>query len=261
MNQKTYLGHFAQVLLVSILLSVFTCEHDETLDSSRNTFGDDIADITYLNGSFFTTNYDLSGHSGSQIDLLRFEDDGSRIFLEDHFDLGMNGQGYLAMANDSTNLYLQSRTTELLIKCSSVGEKAYLLYDDLGSNWHPAGLSYDPEKDSLLALYRNSQQPQSYRLRTLAPDLNAPAGTEAYVDLDFAGRGYYGIYALAWHNSGLYLLGVDSTGADILVTADHALDTFELEIIPDSTVVGLCFKEDDLFLSYRDRRIAYWRSY
>ena len=56
-----------------ILLLIVGCDNNSLNDTNKNTYYDAIADITYLNGSFFTTNYDLSNNAGSQIDLIKFK--------------------------------------------------------------------------------------------------------------------------------------------------------------------------------------------
>ena len=217
-----------------------------------------MADITYLNGSFYSTNYDLSGNSGSQIDLLKFEDDGNRIFLADYFDLDMNGQGYLAITNDSEHLYIQSKQTELLIKSSSIGEKAFLKYDDVSSSWHPAGLAYNPDNDSLNALYRNGDDPTQYRLRTISKDVDGIVSRDKAFRLDFIDNSFHGVYALEYHDNQFYMLGVDSSHQDVMLRTDYDLNVMEIDTLLDSTVVGLCFKGGDLYLSFRENRIEPW---
>ena len=93
-----------------ILLLIVGCEDNSLNDTNKNTYYDDIADITYLNGSFFTTNYDLSNNAGSQIDLIKFKyENDSSAYLDNSYDLNMNGQRYLAIANDGIDLFLQSK--------------------------------------------------------------------------------------------------------------------------------------------------------
>ena len=72
------------------------------LDNTKHTATDPIADITYLNAYFYTTNLDNSANAGTQIDLYKFDDELNTV---DRFELNMNGQGYLAAANDGMNLY------------------------------------------------------------------------------------------------------------------------------------------------------------
>ena len=57
------------------------------------------------------------------------------------------------------------------------------------------------------------------------------------------------------------MLGVDTTLTDILMILDNDLNITEIDTLSDSTIVGLCFKENDLYLSYRDKRIEKWKSF
>ena len=42
---------------------------------------------------------------------------------------------------------------------------------------------------------------------------------------------------------------------DILIILDNELNITEIDTLSDSTVVGLCFKQNDLYFSYIDKRI------
>ena len=102
------------ILLITLL--VVGCEENPVNDTTRDIYSDDIADVTYLNGLFFTTNYDLSANAGSQIDLMKFNyENNTTTYIDDSYDLNMNGQGYLALDNDGVDLFLQSRISSLLI--------------------------------------------------------------------------------------------------------------------------------------------------
>ena len=57
------------------------------------------------------------------------------------------------------------------------------------------------------------------------------------------------------------MLGADTTQTDILIITNNSFEVTALDTIPDSTVVGLCFKDNDLFLSYRNRKIEKWKRY
>lgn len=248
--------------LIPVALLFFSCEDDLYIETDKNTYYDDISDITELNGHFFSTNYDLSGHAGSQIDLLRFKENSSGdYYIDGSYDLDMNGQGYIAITNDGVDLYLQSRNTNLILKCSPIAQKAYTSMDYVEDNWQPSGLAYDGEKDSLLALYRNRLALDQYRLRTLSKSGDLTAGGDKYFSMDFIERGANGVYAMEFYNGSLFLLGVDTTHTDALVVLDQAFEVEHIESIVDSTVVGLCFKQDELFFSYRDKRIEKWDSY
>ncbi len=244
-----------------LVLQVLACEDKQDINSNKNTYIDDIADITALNGYFYSTNYDLSGNSGSQIDLLKYEINGDNIFLTDAFELDMNGQGYLAITSDGSDLYLQSRQTELLIKASGIGELVFLRYDDLASNWHPSGLAFNPDTDSLFALYRNSQAPIQYRMRTISKTIDQVASHDETFQLPFIDTLYHGVYALEYFDSHFYMLGVDTSYQDLLLVTDLSYNLTSIDTLSDSTVVGLGFLGHDLYLSYRDKRIEMWGSY
>ncbi|NQV15630.1 hypothetical protein HQ531_09250 [bacterium] len=240
---------------------LFSCEDKLVINTDKNTYYDDIADLTYLNGHFFTTNYDLSGHAGSQIDLLKYEYNVEHILISDSYDLDMNGQGYLAITNDGTDLYLQSRFSQLIVKSSAIGERAFLRADDIETNWQPSGLAYNENNDSLTALYRNLNDLSQYRIRTISKDISSEATRDELFQIDFVDTTYHGIYAMEYHDSNFYMLGVDTSQVDILITFDQDLGLLSTEEISDSTVVGLCFREDNLYFSYRDKRIELWGSY
>ncbi|NQV30012.1 MAG: hypothetical protein HQ508_03915 [Candidatus Marinimicrobia bacterium] len=238
-----------------LLVFLSSCEDEPFVNTDKSTFYDDMADITALNGFFYSTNYDRSGHAGSQIDLLKFESSGTAIFLSDSYSLDLNGQGYFAITNDGSNLYLQSRDTQLIMKYSGVGEQGFLGYDDISTSWLPAGLAYNPDNDSLIALYRNSQDLNEFRLRTLSKNLLGESSRDARFQLGFIDPVYHGLYALEYHDSLFFLLGVDTTHQDLLLTLDYNFSIVSKDTLSDSTVVGLAFKENGLYLSYRDRRI------
>jgi len=248
-------------LLLIFSIFILSCEDSTIIDTRKNTYYDDIADITYLNG-FFTTNFDLSGNAGSQIDLLTFKMNTDSVhYIDDNFDLNMNGQGYLAITNDGNDLYLQSKNSYLIMKCSSIGEKIFTRQDTIAVNWQPAGLAYQSENDSLLALYRNLDNLKQYRLRTISKDLSIESSKDKIFQLDFIDTTYYGAYSLEYNNLSYYILGVDTTMNDILIILDNELNITEIDTLSDSTVVGLCFRQNDLYFSYRNKRIERWKSY
>ena len=88
------LGKIYIIVLIAFLF-ILGCEDDSPLNLDKCSYCDDIADITYLNGSFYTTNYDLSGNAGSQIDLFKYIVGGNgHVFINDKFDLEMNGYDF-----------------------------------------------------------------------------------------------------------------------------------------------------------------------
>ena len=248
-------------LFLIISIFILSCEDSTVIDTRKNTYFDDIADITYLNG-FFSTNYDLSGNAGSQIDLLTFKmNTDSVYYINDSFDLDMNGQGYLTITNDGNDLYLQSKYTYQIMKYSSIGERVFTKYDTITVNWQPSGLAYQSENDSLLILYRNLDNLKQYRLRTISKEFSIESSKDIIFQLNFIDTTYYGGYSLEYNNYSYYILGVDTTMNDILIILDNELNITAIDTLSDSTVVGLCFRQNDLYFSYRDKRIEKWKSY
>jgi len=251
---------YLNYLLLIVLLTVYSCDEDSEINTSKETYHDDIADITFVNDHFYTTNFDLSGNAGPQIDLLKFSTDGKNI--DDAFDIGMNGQGYLAITNDGTDVYLQSILTSSIIKCSLIGERIYMQWDGLSdSQWQASGLCYKKLDDSLLVLYKNLKNPIEYRAITVSKQNPYNSGSDIKFELGSVDPTDPGIYALDYKDSTFYMLGVNSLHKDILVLTDYNFNVNSTEEIPDSTVTGLCFRENDLYLSYRNRIIEKWNSY
>lgn len=244
-----------------IILVLCACEKDMHINDDKNTYYDDIADITFLDEYFFTTNYDLSGNAGSQIDLLKYNAESNNAFIIDNFDLEMNGQGYLAITNDGSDIFLQSRTTQLIIRTSAIGQRAFLTSDDIDELWQPSGISYNKDTDSLLVLYRNMANLKQYRLRSISKNITTDASRDDLFEINSIDTTYHGVYSMEYHDSTFYMLGVDSTQMDVLLVYNHDLNLLNTEQLYDSTIVGLCFKENDLYFSHRDKRIEFWESY
>ena len=255
------LGKIYIIVLIAFLF-ILGCEDDSPLNLDKCSYCDDIADITYLNGSFYTTNYDLSGNAGSQIDLFKYVVwENGHVFIDDKFDLEMNGQGYISITSDGSDLYLQSRHTGIYRKYSPVGDLIFTSYDTISTNWQPCGITYLSEKDSLLTLYRNLDTLTQYRARIISKDNLYSSSLDTIFHFDFIDTTYHGIYAIASNGSSFYMLGVNSDMEDILVITDNNFSNPKQLTVNDSSVVGLCFKGNDLYFSYRDKRIKYWKTY
>jgi len=243
------------VNILIVVLLVFSCEDSSIIDTYKNTYHDDISDITFLNESFYTTNYDLSGNAGSQIDLIvmGINEDGS--FLDNRFDLELNGQGYFFITNDGSDLYLQSRTTQLIFKSSVLGELSYAKYDTIGTHWLPSGITYHSSSDSIITLYRNQNLKNQYRLRLISKDVSNASHRDVLFEIDNIDTTYHGVYSLSQHNNNLYVLAVKEN-EDALITINYNnLEIQNTEMIGDSTVVGMAILNNSIYLSYRDRRI------
>lgn len=251
---------YLNYLLLVFIIGIIGCKDSEEINTAKDTYYDDISDITFINGHFYSTNYDLSGNAGSQIDLLKFSADGNNI--DDSYDLGLNGQGYLAITNDGTDVYLQSRLTSSIIKCSPIGERVYMKWDNPSpSDWQASGICYIKGTDSLLILYRNSKNPTQYRARTASKENPNLTGSEQYFNFNFVDTTDTGVYALDYKDNSFYMLGLNRSQKDILIITDRNFNVLSVEDILDSTVVGLTFKDNDLYLSYRNRIIKKWKSY
>ena len=241
---------------------VFICcrcdKNSLAINTIKETYPDDIADITFLNNNYYSTNHDLSGNAGSQIDLLKFSSNGEHI--EDSFDLGMNGQGYLAITNDGTDIYLQSRLYYDIIKCSLIGERVYMVRDIISTlEWQASGLCYISKKDSLVLLYKNYKNPSQYRAITISKQNPFILGSDIQIELDIADTTDYGIYAITYKDSSYYMLGKNHDHNDILVITDYDFIISSVEELLDSTVTGLCIRDNDLYFSYSNRKIEQWK--
>ncbi|MEN8193976.1 MAG: hypothetical protein ABFS12_14225 [Bacteroidota bacterium] len=249
------------MLLTLAILFLQNCKESAITNTEKDIYSDDIADITFLNNSFYSTNYDLSYNSGSQVALLRFEKNEEEVFLVDNFNLGLNGQRYLAITNDGENLFLQSRSSYIIFKYSVLGERIYFNTDSLSTFWQPSGICFLEEKDSLLLLYRNINSPKQYRARIVDkahPQNNSMDKTFSFGFIDTLNSG---IYAIDDFNSSLFMLGVDTINNDLLIRTDYNFEVTSIDTIQDSTVVGLCFESNNLYLSYADKRIERWGTY
>ena len=247
------------ITLPLFLFIFLSCEDESSINTYKNTYYDDISDITYLNNSFYTTNYDLSDNAGGQIDLivLGLNDNGS--YLDDKFALGLNGQGYFSITNDGTDLYFQSRTTQLIFKASAIGELSYAKYDSLGTHWLPSGITYNVNNDSIISLYRNHYSNNQYRLRVISKDVAESSHRDVLFEINDIDTTYHGIYSVAYANTNLYMLAVKEN-EDVLITMDYEDLTLQsTETIGDSTVVGIAIFDNSIYLSYRDKRLEKFR--
>ncbi|MBN2572230.1 MAG: hypothetical protein JXA68_08890 [Ignavibacteriales bacterium] len=240
-------------LFLFLIVLIVSCDDELVIDTTKDTVSDPIADITALGNYFYTTNYDLSFKAGSQIDLMRFTTEG---LLDNQFDLNMNGQGYLAITNDGQNIYLLSRRTNLIVKISTTGEKIYLKQQKVEPNWQAAGICYLNDKDSILMLYRNLRYREQYKFNIV--DKNNPnnIGSDFIKTFNEFSGNDGGIFSIEYSNNNFYFIGVDTTMSINLKITDKNFTAISSEEIVDSTVVGLCIKNGDLYFSHNDRRIT-----
>jgi hypothetical protein len=229
-----------------------SCKDDIGIDTSSSAATDPFADITYLNSSFYTTNYNTSYNSGPQIFLYRVSGDGK--VLENKFDLGMNGQGYFAITTDGTNLYLQSRTFNSVMKCSPVGEVLQHRWLIRNSPWQSCGISYDSTADSLCVLTRNLDNPKYYELLYVDKTNPGTWHVKASAIINELSA-EIGVYAMKFQGTDLYLLGQDTTLTDVFVKTNLALNTFEFTRLNTDSTTGFCFKDGNPFFAFQNREI------
>lgn len=238
-----------------LLFIVLCCEDESNIDTQKHTYHDDISDITYINNSFYTTNYDLSGNAGNQIDLIVLGLNENGSFLDDSFPLELNGQGYFLITNDGSDLYLQSRTTQLIFKSSTIGALSYSKYDSIGTHWLPSGIAYHSSNDSIITLYKNQNFNKQYRLRLISKDVSEISHRDVLFEMSDIDTSNSGIFSLSHHNSSIYMLATKQN-EDVLITMDYNnLTVQETEMIGDSTAVGIAILNNSIFFSYRDQRI------
>ena len=253
----------SKYLLLTLIVFCTLQTGCEDIDSSPNTnkytYYDDISDITYLNSSFYTTNYDLSGNAGEQIDLIVYDIVDTETVMNNKFSLGLNGQGYLSITNDGNDLFLQSRSNYNIFKISNTGEIAYLSSDTLDTKWLPSGLTYNSSNDSLVFLYRNTEKNNQYRLREVSKLLSEQSKNDREFVLNGLDTTVYGALCIAYKEPNLYVLAFDGQ-EDVLITMDYSsLNLISNESVNDSTAVGIDIANNSIYLSYRDRTISLFK--
>ena len=240
-------------------LLILSCQNGLEVDTTKHTATDPIADITYLNGYFYTTNLDNSANAGPQIDLYKFDDEFNPV---DRFELDMNGQGYLAAANDGTNLYFQPRFTDYIIKITPVGELFWFRSDNFAENssdsilmnWRGRGLT--TKDNTLVALYRHKDDSTLYKWRYLAENDGFTTIKDTVVVWSHLNNN--GVFALDYDPSKMefLLLATDSTNNNILFTVNSELEYDNSYYnIPDSALGIAIAGNSKIYLSLPDRRI------
>ena len=277
--------------LIIILFSV-ACKDNLSIDTYKNTLSDEIGDITLLDNYFYTTNIDLSGNAGSQIDLFRFSENIS--YIEDSFDLEMNGQGYLAITNDGSNLYLQSHWDTYILKVSPIGEEYYMHWleildtynDDNGNSqwdtgetllldynqngfwdnndeeWLGSGISYIENEDSLFVLYRFKENQKKLMRRKLFPESHQ-IGSVSVAEWDVldSTNSIFAVEHVALPDisfTGFYFLAQDTSGNVILLKSlGYNLDNYSIVEENMESALGLGWDNNCvLYYSFPDRQIV-----
>lgn len=258
--------NYKNLVAFIFLLSMFMvsgCEYNQGgPNTNKFTYDDDISDIVHSNGNFYTTNYDLSNNAGDQIDLMVFSlDNNGESVITNRFSLGLNGQGYIALATDDSDLFMQSRSTGNLIKTSLAGELGIFKSDSISTKWVPSGVAYNSENDSLIFLYRDSQINSRYRLRELSKDLSEVSKRDRYFTLLDIDTTHQGALSIAYNSPNLYILAWDGT-EDVIISMNYEnLSYNSTESLNDSTVVGIDVTDESIFISKREREITKHRDF
>ena len=238
---------------------ILSCQNGLEVDTNKHTAIDPIADITYLNGYFYTTNLDNSANAGPQIDLYKFDDEFNPV---DRFELDMNGQGYLAVANDGTNLFFQPRFTDYILKMTPLGEIFWYLPDRFVDNdndttfmfWTGRGLVW--ADTNLVALYRHKDDSTLYKWRYLTVDNYFSTVKDTVVVWEHLNNS--GVFALDYDpiTKEFLVAATDSTNNNILFSVSSELEYDNSYFdIPDSTL-GITFGNNSkIYLSLPDRKI------
>jgi len=249
-----------QLLTVLLTLLILSCQNGLEVDTSKHTATDPIADITYLKGYFYTINLDNSTNAGPQIDLYKFDDS---LLPVDRYPLDLNGQGYLAAANDGTNLYFQPRFTDYIFKMTPLGEIFWFLPDRFEDNdtdstfmfWTGRGIAW--ADTNLVVLYRNKNDSTLYRGRYLHFN-NDTLQTILDTTVTWNHLNDSGAFSLEYNpeKKGFFVLATNSLNQSILFEVDNYFQNIVILDTLEGTPMGVTLDETlDIYLSYPDRRI------
>ena len=252
--------------IVFLTLLILSCQNGLEVDTTKHTATDPIADITYLKGYFYTTNLDNSANAGPQIDLYKFDDEFNPI---DRFELELNGQGYLAAANDGTNLYFQPRFTDYILKMTPLGELFWFRSDRFEDNdkdstfmfWRGRGIAW--AGTNLVVLYRHKNDSMLYRVRYLHLN-NDTLQTISDTTVTWNHLNDNGAFAMEYYpgtahdpdSKGFYILATDISNQSILFWVDIYFQNIAILDTIEENPMGFAMDETlDIYLSYPDRRI------
>ena len=251
-------------ILIIMAFFIISCQNGIDIDTTKYTAMDPIADITFLNDFFYTTNFDLSYNAGPQIDLYQFDFVANPV---NRFELSLNGQGYLAICNDGSNLFLQPRFTDLIFKLTPLGEIFWHQSDNFPDNtadttstfmfWRGRGLAW--ADTNLVALYRHIDDSTLYRGRYIhVNDDSFQTVLDITVTWDHLNSN--GAYAMAYNHNpdtpGFWVLATDNLNQYILfeVNANLAYEG-NFDVI-NGNPMGITIGPDaGVYLSYPERKI------
>ena len=244
-----------------IALLIISCQNGIDINTTKQAITDSIADITYLNGSFFTTNLDKSGNAGPQIDLYKFDES----ILINQYPMELNGQGYMATANDGSNLYFQPRFTDYIFKINPVGNIFWYQSDNFPDNtsdttstfmyWNGWGLAW--ADTNLVALYRHTDDSTRYRARYIHIN-NSSFQSIIDTTVIWGHLNNSGAYAMEYNTGtkGFWVLATDSLSQYILFEVDSSFVYSGSFDVINGNPMGISIGPDSgLYLSYPRKQI------
>ena len=251
-----------QLFIISIAFLILSCQNGLEIDTSKQTATDSITDISYLNGYIYTTNLDNSTNAGPQIDLYKFDDS---LLPVDRYPLDLNGQGYMAVTNDKTNLYFQPRFTDYILKMTPLGEIFWYESDYFPDNmadttstfmyWGGRGIAW--ADTNLVVLYRHKNDSMLYRGRYLHLN-NDTLQTISDTTVTWNHLNDSGAFSLGYNpeKKGFLVLATNSLNKSILFEVDNYFQNIAILDTLEGTPMGVTLDENlDIYLSYPDRRI------
>ncbi len=244
-------------LLLITALALAGCNTSPDASGERDTLSDPLGDIAYANGMIYATNDDGSGHVGSQVDLYAYAD-GALESPQKTVALELNGYGYLAMASDGVDLYLQPRGRARIIKAAPDGALPRLR-DDVpaaDARWRGCGLCYDTDTAQLVALYATDRG--SLVWRRYDPASGAVVATSPPVVWDVLAPGVWP-RAITGHGATFYVLATDTAGVDVVVSTSPPYDRVATVQAVGDQAAGLTQHGAQIWIGYQDRRIETWR--
>ena len=250
-----------KVISLTVLL-IISCQNGIDIDTTKYTATDPIADITYMNNYFYTTNLDSSGNAGPQIDLFQFDSDANPM---NRFALPLNGQGYMAATNDGNNLFFQPRFTDYIFKSTPLGEIFWYQSDNFPDNtsdttstfmyWRGKGLAW--ADTNLVALYCRKDSSTQYRGRFLHIN-NDTLQTVLDTTVTWGHLDSFGAYAMEYNilTNGFWVLATDSLNRYILFEVDSNFVYDGNYQVIDGNPMGISIGPGPkLYLSYPERQI------
>ena len=116
-------------------------------------------------------------------------------------------------------------------------------------------IAFDQLKDSIIFMYKNSDQNNEYRLRLTSMDISETSTRDTLFTLSNLDSTSQGVYSIAYGDSNLYLLTANQNNHTLLTLDYYTLAVKTIEIIEDSTLAGIEIVSDSIYFSYKDKKI------